>query len=159
MGSIIARMGFIELIVRLVVMVMGPIIEKQSNGYYALIYSVMCGLVGGICINLTIYPELYEDTKIWLQVSFLLLPLPMGVMNSLILPAGNNIFGQKMNEKIIWPYSCTFLAIGFFTGPVVFEGLNRQFGMDSGFRVAGIGAFVSAFIFLGLCVWRRKQDT
>lgn len=156
-ATVIGRMGGIELTVRISVMLLGPIIEKSKSGFFSLIYSAMSLMAGLICIFLTIEFQAFTTCKSVIQILFLLLPIPMGVMNALVLPAGYNIFGKELNNAFVFPYSCTFLALGFSSGPIVFSTVSEYFNMELGFYVAGIGAILGATLFLILGIFQLRK--
>ena len=150
-AATIAYMGISEFVSRIFVILVGPKIPDE-RGFYAFIYSVCSVMVGLICLLLTIPVETWFDfdyyaTKFFTNVLFLSLPLPMGVMNCLVLPAGKNIFGDELNKKLIFPWGNTFLAIGFGVGPIVFSWLNGAFGIEFGFRAAGLAVLGAAGLF------------
>ena len=157
-ASILAGMGICELTIRFFVMLLGPSIPTyKKKGLYAHIYGIMCIVTAFICFSLTLNFQSFKWTAISLFSLFWLLTLPMAVMNSLVMPAGENIYNKKLNDKIIFPYGSSLLAFGFFAGPVVFEYLSDNYGTDTGFLVASIGVFGAGCVFVLLGLIKMKE--
>jgi len=151
-ADVLSTQAFVELLTRLVMVVIGKKLPK-NRGFYALIYSICCFLVGINCIIVS-----FQDSKFAAWSYFLLLQPPVAIMNCLIFAATENIFGAESVESV-WPFTNLLLAIGFTIGPIMCTSIMK-FGVDmhQGVLVAGILASVGGGLLALLYTKASKAD-
>lgn len=130
-ASVLSSQGFVELVTRLLMVLIGKKLPKKV-GSYALIYSICCFLVGVNSVWVS-----FQDSKFAAWSYFLLLQPPVAIMNCLIYAATENIFGSASVESV-WPFTNLLLAVGFTAGPIMCTFIMKFADMHQAVFVAGV---------------------
>merc|ERR1719483_1754793 len=148
-ASVLSSQGFVELVTRLLMVVIGKKLPKKV-GSYALIYSICCFLVGVNCVWVS-----FQDSKFAAWTYFLLLQPPVAIMNCLIYAATENIFGSASVESV-WAFTNLFLAVGFTAGPIMCTFIMKFADMHQAVFVAGVLASVGSGLLAVLFLKAKK---
>jgi len=148
-ASVLSSQGFVELVTRLLMVVIGKKLPKKV-GSYALIYSICCFLVGVNCVWVS-----FQDSKFAAWSYFLLLQPPVAIMNCLIYAATENIFGSASVESV-WAFTNLFLAVGFTAGPIMCTFIMKFADMHQAVFVAGVLASVGSGLLAILFLKAKK---
>lgn len=148
-ASVLSSQGFVELVTRLLMVVIGKKLPKKV-GSYALIYSVCCFLVGVNCVWVS-----FQVSKFAAWTYFLLLQPPVAIMNCLIYAATENIFGSARVESV-WSFTNLLLAVGFTAGPIMCTFIMKFADMHQAVFVAGVLASVGSGLLAILFLKARK---
>jgi len=149
--AILSWQGTAELIMRVLLVFTSAFLPKKK-GSYAWMFSLCSFLVGFLCIFISV-----KNTLASAWFFFMAICGPLGFLNAMVYTASENVFGVDLIDHV-WPWTNLSLALGFASGPFIFEvlanGDHNQY--PDSMRITGFATIVAGMIMLA-CFFLVRQ--